>query len=233
MLIGINPFLAALFIPSSLTFPYPFTNTTSPGNHTSHNATLLPPTNNTAPIEYHCEYTYPSDLTVVNSRYPDYNQSHLHEANQLFMLRREIIDMGEIATRVQFSSLPSNTTNTTCRLEFILPRPDLQVISGFNPTFNVYQVERDTNGVATWQTYEGNTGTALLFGQVNGESEALDRTRSVGGVAAVGETKCNDTLTFQMGMAYNARDSVPNYWEFVNVAPPGFPMQGFRMVYGC
>ena len=149
------------------------------------------------------------------------------------MLRRELADLGEIATRVQFTALPSNATNTTCRLEFVLPRLDLQLISGFNPTFNVYQVERDTESIATWQTYKNNTDTAALFGQVNGEADALARTRTVGGVAAINETRCNDTLTFQMGLVYNARDSVPNYWEFVNVAPPGFPIQGFRVVYGC
>tara|TARA_R110002003_G_scaffold40_12_gene2752 strand:+ start:3235 stop:3936 length:702 start_codon:yes stop_codon:yes gene_type:complete len=233
MLTTITPLLAAFIIRSGLTSPYPFTNTTQSGNGTNPNTTTPLPTNTTTPIEYHCEYTYPSDLTVVNARYPEYNQSHLHEANQLFMLRRELADLGEIATRVQFTALPSNATNTTCRLEFVLPRLDLQLISGFNPTFNVYQVERDTESIATWQTYKNNTDTAALFGQVNGEADALARTRTVGGVAAINETRCNDTLTFQMGLVYNARDSVPNYWEFVNVAPPGFPIQGFRVVYGC
>jgi hypothetical protein len=233
MLTTITPLLAAFIIRSGLTSPYPFTNTTTPGNGTNSTATTPLLTNTTTPIEYLCEYTYPSDLTVVNARYPDYNQSHLHEANQLFMLRRELADLGEIATRVQFTALPSNAANTTCRLEFVLPRLDLQFISGFNPTFNVYQVERDTESIATWQTYKNNTDTAALFGQVNGEADALARTRTVGGVAAINETRCNDTLTFQMGLVYNARDAVPNYWEFVNVAPPGFPIQGFRVVYGC
>jgi hypothetical protein len=27
--------------------------------------------------------------------------------------------------------------------------------------------------------------------------------------------------------------SAPHYWEFSNVAPPAFPVQGFRIVYGC
>jgi len=72
----------------------------------------------------------------------------------------------------------------------------------------------------------------LLFGTVNGESQALERTRSVGGVAAVDETACNETMSFMMAMMYDS-PSAPNYWEFSNVAPPAFPVQGFRIVYGC
>ncbi|KAH7067825.1 hypothetical protein FB567DRAFT_585396 [Paraphoma chrysanthemicola] len=233
MLSVVHPILAALIIRNGLTFPYPFTNTTKTIDNADFSATSRTLTNITTPIEYHCEYVYPSDLSVVNARYPDYNRSHLHEAKQFFMLRREIADMGEIATRVQFASLPLAPSNKTCRLEFVLPRPDLQRISGFNPSFNVYQTERGTDSIATWQTYEGNSGAAPLFGQVNGEAEALERTRAAGGVAAINETRCNATLTFQMGMTYNARDTVPNYWEFVNVAPPGWPVQGFRIVHGC
>lgn len=119
----------------------------------------------------------------------------------------------------------------TCRLEFVLPSEELQKISGPNPSFNIYQVERETDGIATWSTHKSNDG-ADLFGRVNGESEALKRTRSVGGIAAVNETACNKTLTFQMDMAYDGED-LPNYWEFSNVAPPASPVQGFRIVYGC
>jgi hypothetical protein len=193
MFTNISPFLAALLIPSSLTFPYPFMNTTAPNNSTT--------------PEYKCTYIYPSDLTVLNERYPDYNESHLHDASTLFMLRREVPEVGEIATRVQFQNLPSNISNTTCRLEFVLPQPELQTIQGFNPTFDTYQV--------------------------NGEPEALERTRSVGGVAAINEAQCNETLTFQMGMAFNNINGVPNYWSFVQATPPAWPEQGFRMVWGC
>jgi len=148
------------------------------------------------------------------------------------MLRREIADAGEIATRVQFDGLPSSASNTTCRLEFLLPQESMQRIAGFNPTFNVYQVERESDAIATWNTYQGNSG-APLFGRVNGEPEALERTRKVGGVAAVNGTRCNETLTFQMGMAFNSRDGVPNYWEFSQISLPAWPEQGFRVVYGC
>jgi hypothetical protein len=231
MLTTITPFLAVLLLPGGLTFPYPFTNSTTPSNGTSYNTTNTNSTRN-GTVEYKCEYVYPSDVTVVNQRYPDYNSSHLHKAKTFFMLRREVADVGEIASRVQFEDLPSNASNTTCRLEFILPRPNLQLISGFNPSFNVYQVERDTEGVATWNTYQGNNG-AELFGRVNGEPDALERTQLVGGVAAINETSCNDTLTFQMGMVYNSRDGIPNYWDFLQVSPPAWPEQGFRMVWGC
>jgi hypothetical protein len=219
MLTNISPFLAALLIPSSLTFPYPFMNTTAPDNGTT--------------PEYKCTYIYPSDLTVLNERYPNYNESHLHDANTLFMLRREVPEIGEIATRVQFQNLPSNTSNTTCRLEFVLPQPELQTIQGFNPTFDTYQVERDTESISTWKQYVGNTVGVELFGRVNGEPEALERTRSAGSVAAINEVQCNETLTFQMGMAFNSINGVPNYWSFVQATPPAWPEQGFRMVWGC
>ncbi|KAI8942208.1 hypothetical protein NX059_000292 [Plenodomus lindquistii] len=182
-----------------------------------------------------CHEVYPSDLTVINSRYPDYNVDHLHRATQFFMLRRQLPGDGEIATRVSFDDLPSSASNLTCRLEFLLPNQELQHISGLNPSFNVYQVERTSSTeIATWTSYEGEMlgGGATYFGTVNGEEEALNRTRSVGSVAAVNETMCNSTLTFQMGMKYNGR-FVPNYWEFLNVEPPGWPVQGFRVVWGC
>jgi len=146
------------------------------------------------------------------------------------MLRRQIKDQGEIATQVQFEGLPKNCSNLTCQLEFVLPRKDLQRISGPNPSFNVYRVERETSALATWITYE-NDKSALFFGTVNGEEDALERTRSVGGVAAINSTACNETMSFTMGMMYDSPE--PNYWQFSNVAPPAFPVQGFRIVYGC
>lgn len=231
MLLAITPILAAFFLPSGLTFPYPFTNSSAPTNGTRPNTTLPIPSNST-PIDHTCQELYPTDLTVLNERYPDYNSSHLHDASRLFMLRREIPEIGEIATRVQFSGLPNSTSNTTCRLEFILPHLDLQVIEGFNPTFDVFQVERDTETISTWRQYVGNSG-AKLFGRVNGQAEALERTRNAGGVAAINEARCNETMTFQMGMAFNARDEVPNYWYFVQSTLAAWPVQGFRMVWGC
>jgi hypothetical protein len=231
MLSTLTPFLAAFLLPGGLTFPYPFLNTTNSSNITSSNTTSTGPyTNGT--IEYNCEYRYPSDVTVVNQRYPDYNSSHLHLANTFVMLRREVDDAGEIATRVQFQNLPTNASNTVCRLEFILPKPELQHLSGFNPSFNVYQVDRDVDTMATWNVYKGNKG-AELFGQVNGEPDAIERTKSVGGIAAINETRCTDVLTFQMSMAYNSRNGVPNFWDFSQVSPPAWPEQGFRIVWGC
>ena len=148
------------------------------------------------------------------------------------MLRRQLAGDGEIATRVQFQGLPSSRQNITCRLEFILPQLELQFIQGFNPSFNVYQVQREADDVATWMTYAGNNDVEV-FGRVNGEPEALARTRAVGGVAAINETICNETMTFQMGMTYNSKEGVPNYWQFSQVQPPAWPVQGFKIVHGC
>jgi hypothetical protein len=232
MLTSITPLLAALLIQSSFTIPYPSTNTTGPSNGNSTSGTLPIPINGSVP-EYRCTYIYPSDLTVLNERYPNYSEGHLHDANTLFMLRREVPTLGEIATRVQFQNLPSKASNTTCRLEFILPQPELQVLEGSNPTFDTYHVEHDTESISTWEQYVGNTEGVESFGRVNGEPEALARTRSVGSVAAINEMKCNETLTFQMGMAFDSMTGLPNYWSFVQATPPAWPEQGFRMVWGC
>ncbi|KAF2624740.1 hypothetical protein BU25DRAFT_413285 [Macroventuria anomochaeta] len=214
--------LVAALLRQTLAAPYPLSNATDTTNTTFSTPSGGP---------YVCQRVYPADLAVVNSRYPDYDVDRLHQAKRFFMLRRQTLGEGEIATRVQFQRLPSKESNKTCRLEFVLPREELQKISGTNPSFNVYQVEREPDAIATWNTYKGNDG-ADLFGRVNGEPEALKKTRSVGGVSVINETACNETLTFQMGMAYDG-GGLPNYWEFSNVAPPAWPIQGFRIVYGC
>ena len=240
MLATLTPALVSLFLSRTLASPYPLPNSTVGTNTTICNATTPSYLNasqcntslgTTSAVQYKCETVYPADLTVLNARYPDYNTSHLHDTKRFFMLRRELEADGEIATRVQFQGLPSSTTNKTCRLEIVLPQPELQTIRGSNPSFNVYQVERGTESIATWKTYEGYKDPKL-FGMVNGEPEALERTRRAGGVAAINETPCNETLTFQMGMAYNSIET-PNYWEFSNVVPPAAPVQGFRVVFGC
>lgn len=96
----------------------------------------------------------------------------------------------------------------------------------------MYQVEREVGSIAMWNNmFEEGDGGAV-FGTVNGETEALEKTRSVAGIAAINEMACNQTLSFQMRMMYDGLD-MPNYWEFSNVEPPAYPVQGFRIVYGC
>ncbi|CAO2651530.1 Nn.00g041000.m01.CDS01 [Neocucurbitaria sp. VM-36] len=218
MLITTTPLLAALLLSRTHAFPYPLPNSTTVPNSTICNSTLsLCDTNLTStadlppltPGEYKCIEVYPADLAVVNSRYPDYDVTHLHQANKFFMLRRQFLGDGEIATRVQFLNLPLNSSNLTCRLEFVLPDPSLQLIQGPNPSFNVYQVQREVGSVATWKTYEEDNG-AEVFGAVNGEPEALTKTRHTAGVAAINETTCNQTLSFQMRMMHDSVE-VPNY----------------------
>ncbi|KAJ4401964.1 hypothetical protein N0V91_007618 [Didymella pomorum] len=214
--------LVAAFLRQSLAAPSPFLNVTDSTNTTSSTPSGGP---------YVCTRIYPADLAVVNSRYPDYDVDHLHQTRRFFMLRRQTQGEGEIATRVQFQGLPSRDTNMTCRLEFVLPGEGLQTVSGDNPSFDVYQVDRKPDAITTWNTCRGNDA-AGPFGRVNGEADALIKTRSVGGVAAINETACSETLTFQMGMAYDGGE-LPNYWQFSNIAPPASPIQGFRIVYGC
>ncbi|KAJ4369475.1 hypothetical protein N0V86_009310 [Didymella sp. IMI 355093] len=192
--------LVAALLRQSLAAPYPLPNATD-----STNTTFSTPSGD----PYVCTRIYPADLAVVNSRYPDYDVGHLHQAESFFMLRRQTLGDGEVATRVQFQGLPSKEANKTCRLEFVLPREELQKISGNNPSFNVYQVDRKTDAIATWNNYKDNDG-ATFFGRVNGEAEALVKTRSVGGVAAINDTACSETLTFQMSMTYDGTE-LPNY----------------------
>jgi hypothetical protein len=232
--------LVAFFVGHASSVPYPLSNLTLLSNNTICNSsatlcsdnhtTIAPPPISTG--EYVCHEVYPSDLTILNSRYPDYDADHLHQARNFFMLRRQLKDDGEVATRVQFVGLPPSTSNYSCRLEFVLPSTDLQHIAGPNPSFHVYQVEREAGAIATWNTFEGDQKQPLLYGTVNGEKQALEKTRSAGGVAAVNETACSETMTFQMAMMYDS-EYAPNYWTFSNVAPPAWPQQGFRMVYGC
>ena len=246
--------LTGILLPLTLAVspPWPFTNTTTsavdksssdtPSNDIPPNDLTTTPTNATDITNttlssslsggpYICNYAYPSDLTIMNSRYPDYAH-HLHASHRFFMLRRQTPGLGEIATRVQFTSLPPLSSNTTCRLEFILPSPSTQLISGANPTFNVWSVVRPAGSRATWETYEGYKDDTKLFGVANGEEEALEKIRANGGVAALGEDPCAETMTWQMGMRFDGPEK-PNYWEFDNVAPPGAPVQGFRVVWGC
>lgn len=91
---------------------------------------------------------------------------------------------------------------------------------------------RPAGSRATWETYEGYKDDTKLFGVANGEEEALEKIRANGGVAALGEDPCDETMTWQMGMRFDGPEK-PNYWEFDNVAPPGAPVQGFRVVWGC
>ena len=110
----------------------------------------------------------------------------------------------------------------------------MENLLGPEPIFNLYQVEREAGVPANWNTYErGHNESLAVFGQVNGTLEAQARARNeTGGLLEIGETACNETLTWQMGMAFDGGQEV-NYWDFINVEPPLNPVQGFRVVTGC
>lgn len=88
---------------------------------------------------------------------------------------------------------------------------------------------------ASWRSTFGNPSVPReYFSTVNGETEALRRTRTLGSsVAAVNATQCQETMTFWMRVKYDGEGGVPNYWEFVNTVPPAWPVMGWRMVWGC
>ncbi|KAF1833517.1 hypothetical protein BDW02DRAFT_580341 [Decorospora gaudefroyi] len=234
--------LTALLLRPTLSAPYPPSNTTLPPNLTICNSTNLSlcPNNlttpNLSPPENICRTIYPTTLSILNSRYPNYADTRLHSTTQFFMLRRQTsrpTSPGEIETRIQFHGLPTSSSNTSCRLEFVLPQEKLERIAGPNPSFAVYRVDALPQGVAaTWDSARGYREHGVWFGAVNGELEALRRTRQGVGVAAVNQTACNETMAFHMGMLYDSLVE-PNFWSFANVAPPAWPVQGWRIVWGC
>ncbi|KAJ4294034.1 hypothetical protein N0V90_007723 [Kalmusia sp. IMI 367209] len=175
----------------------------------------------------------------MNSRYANWDQSPLHGQKDFFMLLRQRDDTFQVATQVQWADLaPQVPPNSSCRLQLQLPTNDMQTTAGAEPIFNLYQVERAAGAAATWNTYEARNATSgsqvvPVFGQVNGTAAAQEQQWNVtGGIYDIGATACNDTLTWQMGMAFNGGDVV-NYWDFLNVAPPATPIQGFRLLNGC
>ncbi len=88
--------------------------------------------------------------------------------------------------------------------------------------------------MATWLSYErdGSRNQTSVFGTVNGDAEALNKTRQAGGVTTVGQKLCNASMAFDVGLRFDSLGD-PNYWAFENVMPPASPVQGFRMVFGC
>ena len=198
-----------LLLPPTLSCPYP--NTTA-------NATQTPTTKT-------CETAYPSELRLMNSHYPA-NES---APSRFFMLLRQSEDIFRVATQVQFQSLPK--TAYGCQLEMVVPDPNFTNVYGPKPLINVYTVERDVGSGASWNTYEGDDGIPV-FGTVNGDPEVLKETRKWGGVVIVNTVECNETLTFQMGMAFPP-GALVNYWDFINVNPPATPVQGWRVVHSC
>lgn len=199
-------------------------------NATSSSATIAPPT---------CQTFYPTEYRVMNSRYPAWDQSPLHSQKDFFMLLRQRSDTFQVTTQVQFTGLqvipPENENKTTCYLQLQLPTKEMQVLLGTQPIFNVYQVEREASVPASWNTYALAVNSSLpVFGaMVNGTLEAQGRAwNETGGLVDIGGTRCNETLTWQMGLAFDGGDEV-NYWDFIGVSPPVNPVQGFRVVMGC
>lgn len=224
-----------LFISPTSSLPtYP--NTTTPSACSLNSTNMTASTVAMAPL---CQTFYPTEYRVMNSRYPTYDESPLHSNKNFFMLLRQRNDTFQVATQIQWSGLAAQIPpNTTCTLQFQLPTADMQTTAGTEPIFDVYQVEREAGVAATWNTYDPwtnvtNGTTSSVFGRVNGTAAAQsDQWNQTGGLYEVGVTDCNDTLTWQMGMAFNGGEEV-NYWDFVGVAPPASPIQGFRLLNGC
>jgi hypothetical protein len=218
-------------------YPYPnATNSTNTFNPTSGTGTgCTPPTPTYSPIIPPCQTFYPSELRILNSRYPDFDTSPLHGRDNMVMLLRQLPTTFQIATQMQFGLGSDTPPNATCHLLMQLPSADTQTINGPLPVFNLYQVEREAGAATTWNTFVAKNITEWepkVFGQVNGTQEARDLQWGLrSGLYDIGPTQCNETLTWQMGMAFDGGEEV-NYWEFINVAPPASPIQGFRIVTG-
>lgn len=210
-------------------------------NTTSPNAcTPSPPAAAAAPP---CPTLYPSEYRIMNSRYPSWDQTPLHAQKDFFMLLRQRPDTFQVATQVQFYTPATNTTNSTtaalppnstCTLQLQLPPADMQTTAGAEPIFDVYQVSREAGRPASWDTYEKGYNSSMdVFGRVNGTREAQERAwEEDGGLVGVGSTACNETLTWQIGMAFEGGAEV-NYWDWVDVQMPFTPARGFRVLVGC
>ena len=187
---------------------------------------ITAPTNctRTAP-EPACHTAYASSLVMLHSLRPNTSV----EPSRFFMLRRQTPNDMQVAMQVQFSGLPKGAY--ACHLNLAIPSPDFATIHGPNPVFDVYAVEPEVDIPPTWTTYRGNGTNLTVVGTVSGEKKALKEARRSGTVT-VGSVKCNHTLTFQMGLKYDAGDDV-NYWGFVDVSPAAVPSQGWRIVYFC
>jgi hypothetical protein len=182
----------------------------------------------------------------------------LHESNNSFQVATQVQFNGLPFPHAALGDKPKES----CELQLKVPSPKLMKTSGPWPLINVYQVSREAGALTSWNTYAarnftGNESTvpepsntplafpgvnsdeagdedvALLIGRANGDTQALERTRLNGALMVVNTVECNETLTFQMGMTLPNDSPVVNYWEFINVAPPQVPDQGWRIVYGC
>jgi hypothetical protein len=225
-----------LFSSTLATAYYPYPNATNQTNTTYPTGTAYnPPIPTNSPINIPCQTYYPSELRILNSRYPDFDVSPLHGRNNMFMLLRQLSTTFQIATQVQFQLGSDTPPNATCHLHMQLPTTETQSIAGPLPVFNLYQVEREAGVTVTWNMFEAKNLSEWepkVFGQVNGTQEARDQQWALkGGVYDIGPALCNETLTWQMGMAFDGGEEV-NYWDFFNVAPPASPSQGFRVVTG-
>ncbi|KAF2187404.1 hypothetical protein K469DRAFT_569878 [Zopfia rhizophila CBS 207.26] len=185
--------------------------------------TLAYPTPET-PTEasYSCTQ-YPSEFRLMNSRFP----SREFNPSTWFMALRQQDDTFIVATQVQFQGVDANPVSS-CTLELVLPAPNATLILGPNPQLKVYQAARDPITPVTWLDYEGINGGTVL-----GKVDDL-RIGGVeqGKVIVVGNAKCNETMTFHVGMAFPGQEWT-NYWDFVQVNPPAVPVRGWRLTHGC
>ncbi|KAF9737700.1 hypothetical protein PMIN03_003234 [Paraphaeosphaeria minitans] len=239
--------LARLIITSLLlvspTHGFPlWPNTTIPSAFPT--ACSSPSSTSTAEVAPTCRIFYPTSYRVMNSRYPTWDQTPLHGDRDFFMLLRQRADTFQVATQVQFDGLEDAAppdSKSSCRLQLQLPEKDMQTIMGPAPVVDVYQVARQVDAAASWSTYEptvaansnGSVPAPAVFGSINGSLAAqATMWNQSAGLVDVGTTLCNETLTWQIGMAIDGGDEV-NYWDFVGTDPPFNPVQGFRVTTGC
>lgn len=107
---------------------------------------------------------------------------------------------------------------------------------GPQPILSIYQVARAPGNIATWSSYEPanlSLHNPLHVGEVNGSAwEQYRIFKYFNGYYDAASVPCNETLTFQIGMAHEGGELLVNSWQFVNTNPPLTPVQGFKIWAG-
>ncbi|CAI6337273.1 unnamed protein product [Periconia digitata] len=210
----------------------------NPYTTTSGILTDVGPTPSPRPSGVSCSGTYhPINLKMVTTGEPKDT-----DRNDYFKAQRSAT-MPEWATQVQFHGINA-PKDALCHLKLRLASKDIQrhtLYMGPRPFLAIYQVPRAPYDEPTWETYEPahtKIYKPTYLKEVNGSYiEQMRIYRFFDAYYDAATVPCNETLTFQIGMAYQEPKTsdgfdIVNGWEFVDSPPPNDMLQGFKIWVG-